>query len=200
MLPKWTNRGTAKCSQCGHSYSTARKPKRCANCEFELGGSYVPKPKVCMPECVIVYREGNDSLYSIKSSTRDDRCLVLVEGENCLCYQEACKQQRAIYVSSNTKRPFSCKHSEKIDGYCKPDEPLEKYFLSVDGIGSYPADASTRNALTSLFEDLSASPVAMKVTDKTFLVFGQASTSTPVRYTHVQFNQVSFSNFSFSIS
>jgi hypothetical protein len=34
--------------------------------------------------------------------------------------------------------------------------------------------------------------VAMKVSDKNFVVYGKASTSTPICYTHVQFNKVGF--------
>ena len=152
--------------KCGHKYMTARKPKLCEGCHFEIGGSYVPKPKLNIPDCVIVYIEGDTSLYSVNSSTRDDRCLVLVQGTNCLCYHETCKQQRAIHLSSSSERPFSCKHSEKIDR--KPQEPLEKYFLSDESIRTYPADIGTQETILSLMERSSASQaVAMKVSDKT---------------------------------
>ncbi|XP_028418856.1 uncharacterized protein LOC114544404 [Dendronephthya gigantea] len=187
VLPKWTNRGTASCPKCGHKYMTARKPKLCEGCHFEIGGSYVPKPKLNIPDCVIVYKEGDTSLYSVNSSTRDDRCLVLMQGTNCLCYHETCKQQRAIHLSSSG-RPFSCKHSEKIDS--KPQEPFEKYFLSDESIRTYPADNGTQETIFSLMKKLSASQaVAMKVSDKNFVVYGKASTSTPICYTHVQFNK-----------
>ena len=139
----------------------------------------MPKPKLNIPDCVIVYIEG------------DDRCLVLVQGTNCLCYHETCKEQRAIHLSSSG-RLFSCKHGEKIDR--KPQEPLEKYFLSDESIRTYPADIGTQETILSLMERSSASQaVAMKVSDKNFsVVYGKASTSTPICYTHVQFNKVGF--------
>ena len=40
---KWTARGAGKCPKCTFTYSTFKKPERCTQCQFFLGGKFVPK-------------------------------------------------------------------------------------------------------------------------------------------------------------
>ena len=40
---KWTARGTGKCPKCTFTFSTFKTPERCTQCQFYLGGKFVPK-------------------------------------------------------------------------------------------------------------------------------------------------------------
>ena len=60
-----------------------------------LRGNYVPKPKkpkLIRPDCVRVGK----NLFSVKTSTRGDRCFVVHDEETRFCEQEKCKTRRAV--------------------------------------------------------------------------------------------------------
>lgn len=77
--PQFSYRGKGKCPQCNKLYTNRYKPKVC-QCGFVLGGSFTPrhvkKPKLDVPACTEVV-SGPWSIYSCKTSTHDDRCLVI---------------------------------------------------------------------------------------------------------------------------
>ena len=81
---KWTARGTGKCPKCTFTYSTFKKPERCTQCQFYLGGKFVPKEgtssngkrKLNNPEAVSVYSFADNLLYSMKVTDRDDKFLL----------------------------------------------------------------------------------------------------------------------------
>ena len=89
---KWTSRGTGKCTNCSWQYSTFKKPERCSNCNFFIGGKYIPndstgkKRKLDNPPAVTVCSFAGNSIFSIQVSTKDDRCFCLVSDTNRLCY------------------------------------------------------------------------------------------------------------------
>lgn len=80
---KWTARGTGKCPSCSATYSTFRKPPNCDQCNFFLGGRYVSETvsrkrrKLDNPSAVKVCTFGGNNLYSMKVTSRDDRCFCL---------------------------------------------------------------------------------------------------------------------------
>lgn len=54
------------------------------------------KPKLIRPDCVRVGK----NLFSVKTSTRGDRCFVVYDEETRFCEQEKCKTRRAVTVAS----------------------------------------------------------------------------------------------------
>ena len=85
----WSNRGQGSCPQCRSPYSSR------STCGYELGGSTSAKvPKLSCPLAVRVH--GHGDLFSTRTSTRDDRCFVLKEGDFWICLHTECKNLRAI--------------------------------------------------------------------------------------------------------
>ena len=79
---KWTGRGTGHCPRCTKSYSNAWKPKTCSECNYEIGGKYVPnttskKRKLEWPESVPVVDSQLVRIYSVKLDHRTNRVFVL---------------------------------------------------------------------------------------------------------------------------
>ena len=85
MTGKWTSRGTSQCPRCAESYSNAWKPKNCKNCNFEIGGNYVPKAKkrkVASPQSVLVVDSSQIKIFSVKLNYRESRTFVVKSSEN----------------------------------------------------------------------------------------------------------------------
>ncbi|CAH3180920.1 unnamed protein product [Porites evermanni] len=109
---KWTARGTGKCPNCTFTYSTFKTPERCTQCQFYLGGKFVPKEgtssnrksKLNNPEAVSVCSFADNLLYSIKFTDRDDRSFRLVAGSSRICYFNPCRNLRALAVSSGQEQ------------------------------------------------------------------------------------------------
>ena len=88
----WSNRGQGSCLQCRSPYSSRCT---CSTCGYELGGSTSAKvPKLSCPLAVRVH--GHGDLFSTRTSTRDDRCFVLKEGDFWICLHTECKNLRAM--------------------------------------------------------------------------------------------------------
>ena len=106
---KWAGRGTRKCPKCMWSYSTFKKPEHCPKCHFLLGGKYKDvnpsqkRKKLDNPDAVAVCKFSNNSLFSVKVTTRDDRTFCLVLDESRLCYFKACKNFQPLTVASGQK-------------------------------------------------------------------------------------------------
>ena len=95
----WSNRRQGSCPQCRSPYSSR---STCSTCGYELGGSTSAKvPKLSCPLAVRVH--GHGDLFSTRTSTRDDRCFVLKEGDFWICLHTECKNLRAMYVSSSLR-------------------------------------------------------------------------------------------------
>ena len=103
----WSNRGQGSCPNCATVYFNRSKPVECSNCGYHLGGSAAAKmPKLSCPVADHIH----GGLYSLRTSTRDDRCFVYKECDNWICLHSKCKDIRAMYVSSNRTDEFSCQH------------------------------------------------------------------------------------------
>ena len=117
-IEKWTARGTGKCSNCSWTYPTFRKPANCLNCNFFIGGNYVPKEttskkrKLGNPLAVTVCSFEGNTLFSIKVSTKDHRCFCLVSDTSRLCYYRSCKNLRPVSVASGQHQldKLQCEH------------------------------------------------------------------------------------------
>ena len=80
------------------------------------------KPKSCCPAAVVVIATEEMSIFSAKTSTHDDRCFVMKEGDMYFCSHKDCISVRATFVSSGRAASFNCKHSDE----CKDAVPLKK--------------------------------------------------------------------------
>lgn len=123
-------------------------------------------------------------LFSVKTSTRDDRCFVCEEGAQYICLNPACKDARALFVTSSREHEFGCKHTKLAANSVQPESVLN---LSEEKIDAYNCDSATkaalRNVMRSIPEGLSA---AYKVTEKNHAVYGPPSATNTVGYCHVK--------------
>jgi len=128
MIPSTsTKRGFGECSRCKSTYSTRWKPAKCQRCGFHLDGMKEPatkKPKSCCPGAVVVLATKEMSIFSARTSTRDDRCFVMKEGDMFFCSHKDCMTVRATFVSSGCAASFSCKHSDECKDAVPPQDTL----------------------------------------------------------------------------
>ena len=181
-----TKRGFGECPQCKSSYSTRWKPANCQGCGFFLGGSKEPaskKPKSCCPDAVVVTATKEMSIFSTKTSTRDDRCFVMKEGDMFFCSHKDCISVRATFVSSGRAASFNCKNSDE----CKDAVPPQaSYELSRDKIEAYNGDSASKEMLSALLGSKNSMAVVVKVSDISYAVLGFPSTNNTMGYSHVK--------------
>ena len=69
-----SQRGRGPCPNCKAEYFNRSKPPQCGMCGYALGGTFEPSTKKAKysPQAV----EVSDGIFSVKTSTRDDRCFV----------------------------------------------------------------------------------------------------------------------------
>ena len=91
LMATWSGRGQGACPNCSTTYSSRWKPSNCSKCGFELGGSATVSKaqKMCCPPAVNIC----GGLYSIRTSSRDDRCLVTAK----ITCGYACTQTARMY-------------------------------------------------------------------------------------------------------
>ena len=187
MIPSsCTKRGFGECPQCKGTYSTRWKPANCHGCGFFLGGSKEPatkKPKSCCPAAVVVIATEEMSIFSAKTSTRDDRCFVMKEGDMYFCSHKDCITVRATFVSSGRAASFNCKHSDECKDAVPPQETFQ---LSGDKIEDYNGDNASKEMLTALLGSLNSMTVVVKVSDISYAVLGFPSTNNTMGYSHVK--------------
>ena len=163
-MATWSGRGQGTCPKCSTTYSSRWKPANCPKCGFELGGSapVAKAQKMCCPPAVNIC----GALYSIRTSSRDDRCLVYSEKNLWICLHSDCKDVRAAYVSSDRAMEFTCQHIKQV-----PDSVrvLDMYNLTAAKIAAYPCDAPTKSLLYNISIPLGREAV-YKVSDRTYVV------------------------------
>ena len=117
----WTKRGGGSCPQCSSPYNNRYKRPNCLECNFYLGGSYVPtkKARLTVPKCTLVV-SGEMSIYSTNTSSHDDRCLVVIDNNGKICPHQTCKNQRAVLANSQKLEQFECKHLKMADDVKEP--------------------------------------------------------------------------------
>ena len=187
MSGKWTSRGTSQCPRCAESYSNAWKPKNCKNCNFEIGGNYVPKAKkrkVAAPQSVLVVDSSQIKIFSVKLNYRESRTFVVKSGENELvCHHKKCKDRRAVHMASNLTSSFSCGHTEAVNSSLQP--PSAKN-LTPDDVAAYKCDGPTREQLTKHLNPLEDFRHIVQVSDDCYAVYTGPSTSNPTGYCHCE--------------
>ena len=123
-------------------------PVNCRNCGFNIGGTREAA-------AVLVYENTNEKVFSVNTSTRDDRCFVMQEGSNFLRSHHQCKTRRATYVSSELTKDFACSLTEKCKQAANTDNNV--YELSPETIDKYQGDSSVKEMLLSVHDRVASS-------------------------------------------
>ena len=180
-----TKRGRGTCT-CGETYPCRYKPENCPKCDAFLGGSFKPKKnkearRLC-PDAI----EISINLFSVKSSTKDDRCFVFTEGGRWICLHHDCKALRSTYSASGKLSSFRCKHIDKINASGKTS-PKKSLDLTEELIDTYVSGNSTKEALRNLLPAIPDShPAVVCLTDSSYAVFGPPSATNTVGYCHIK--------------
>ncbi|CAB4038150.1 Hypothetical predicted protein, partial [Paramuricea clavata] len=101
--------GKGSCPQCEKPYANRCKPHDCSKCGFLLGGSYVPKKKAVkatVPASTIVFSNETTTIYSVVTTTRNNRCFVVVENGLTICPNGVCKESRSVFINSGQTEAF----------------------------------------------------------------------------------------------
>lgn len=187
-MSDWTSRGTGKCPNinCSNVYRNAWKPKTCSSCGFEIGGSYIPKPKKAKlqnPDCVSLFEHHDGHVYSAKTSPKGDRCFVSCNKNAFMCHNEKCKQSRAITVSSQDSSvvDFSCPHIKTVDN---SETSQQQWHLTKESIENFPCDSLQKVELHKVLS-LNSWPAVFQVATNVFVVNGPPTASSPLGYVHL---------------
>ena len=192
---KWTARGAGKCPKCTFTYSTFKKPERCTQSQFYLGGKFVPKEgtssnrkrKLNNPQAVSVCSFADNLLHSIEVIDRDDRSFCLVVGSSRVCYFNSCGNLRALAVASGQEQlnKFSCPHVEKV----KDSVPSrEDHHLNLEKLAEYPGGADILRNMTDAadYAKQLGVPQVIRVSGSSYVVCGIPDTSATTGFVHVK--------------
>lgn len=182
-----SKRGQGFCPECKATFFNRYKPQKCTACNFHLGGTYQPKskkPKPYAPACVFLYSLESWRFYSVKTHAKDSRCIVIIDEESSFkqCSLEKCKNVRSVFVNSGRPELFSCAHTKETSSAVNAQKV---YQLTEELIESYACDEPTKVSLRQLRES-AKSPSAFQVSDNTFCVYGEPTSSNAVGYCHVR--------------
>ena len=182
----YTKRGKGNCPNCSESYSCRYKPETCSKCGCHLGGSFQAKnakrAKNICPDVVRI----TPSIYSTKTSTKDDRCFVVSEGEDIICLHNNCKLLRST-CSATGNIETRCKHVQSIEAIPTAMESSEtSYWLSEEKINQYAGGKVAKEMLTGLLSTIpEGHPSVVRVTQSKFAVYGKPTATNTIGYCHV---------------
>ena len=182
-----SKQGQTCCPGCKKSYNNRCKPEKWDQCNWCLGGDFVPsekKQKLNAPKSVLLFSRDDCSFYSVKTHSKDSRCLVIVDSFRNVkqCLAQKCKEVRAAYVNSSNAELFSCEHTALCD---KAVPPIKVYSLTDGLINSYPCDQATKAALNHLKQSITG-PAVFQVSSVSFCVNGVATASNSVGFCHIK--------------
>ena len=165
----------------------AWKPKHCQKCSFEIGGSYVPKPKkqklhVSSDKCVVVVDSADLKIFSVQLSYKHNRVFVVQDGANFVCHYEKCKEKRAVHMASEVT--FECDHTKLVESHSYPSSAKN---LTEEDKAIYNCDNSTRTALLEAIHRPQDFRHVVQISEHCYAVFHGASQgpSNPIGYCHV---------------
>ena len=182
-----SKRGQTCCPGCKKSFNNRCKPEKCDQCNGYHGGDFVPsekKQKLNAPKSVLLFSRDHCSFYSVKTHSKDSRCLVIVDSLRNVkqCLAQKCKEVRAAYVNSGNAEMFSCEHTTLCDNAVPP---IKVYSLTDGLINSYPCDQATKAALNHLKQSITG-PAVFQVSSVSFCVNGVATASNSVGFCHIK--------------
>ena len=176
-----SQRGRGCCPNCEAQYFNRYKPSKCAMCGFALGGTFEPSVKKVKysPRAVEIFQ----GIYSVKTSTRDDRCFVTTDGNVWFCSHESCKVARSVNHNSSRLADFSCDHIDEVKVGNK-STPLAIFKPDLPKLVCSEALRSSLQDILNAAE--STQPTAIQVCDTMFCALGPVSASNPLGYCHLR--------------
>ncbi len=177
-----SQRGRGYCPGCKAEYLNRTKPPNCSMCGFALGGTFEPSKKKVKyaPRAV----EVSESIYSVKTSTKDDRCFVTTDDTLWFCSTEACKIARSVKHNSAQLANFTCPHIKEVKSNFHQSSPVAVFKPDLD---KFVASESIKNSIKELMDNAtSVEHVAIQVSDTVFCVYGPVTASNPLGYCHVR--------------
>lgn len=188
---QWTARGTGKCI-CGFTYTTFKKPAHCPECNNFIGGKHVPgrevtkKKRLDNPNVVTVcFLSDSSTLYSVKVTTRDDRCFCLVAVGSRLCYYHKCKDLRSVAGASGQLDKFSCEH---LDFAKESISSTASYCLTKELLDEYPGSSEVKSKMqlaSDHAKQLGVSQV-IRVSESSYAVCALPDTYAEIGFVHVK--------------
>ena len=142
------------------------------------------KTKLNDPKSVLLFHRDECSFYSVKTHSKDSRCLVIVDlFQNVKqCLAQKCQEVRAAYVNSGNAEMFSCEHTALCE---EAVPPIKECSLTDQLIDSYPCDQATKAALHHLKQS-NTGPAVFQVSSVSFCVNGVATASNSVGFCHIR--------------
>ena len=135
------------------------------------------------PDAVLLYQSEQENIFSAKTTTIDDRCVVLKEGNFFFWSHHDCKNLCSSFVSSGYTSNFLCIHSS----FCLNAEyPQETSVIMSKHIKKYNWNSTTKESFGLLISSCGDLPVVVKVSEVSFAVLGYPSTNNTIGYAHVK--------------
>ena len=106
---------------------------------------------------------------------------MLKDNTNVVCHHENCKESRAVHMASAV--PFSCAHIAATE---KSLEPLSAKILTPGDIKAYKCDKATEEKLLQHLDPPEDFRHMVKVSEHSFAIFTEPSTSNPTGFCHVE--------------
>ena len=127
----------------------------------------------------------SENIYSVKTSTKDDRCFVTTDGSLWFCSAENYKLARSVKLNSSQLADFSCPHIDEVVktncqlslavAYLKPD--LERF------VASEFLKSCIKEVING---EQSVQHVALQISETMFCIYGPATASNPLGFCHVR--------------
>jgi ribosomal protein L37AE/L43A len=187
-----SQRGRGSCPNCKAQYFNRYKPSKCGMCGYALGGTFEPSTKKVKysPRAV----EISKGIYSVTTSTRDDRCFVTTDGNLWFCSLEECKIARSVQHNSSRLAEFSCRHVDEVK-FCDKSPPVA--ILKPD-LDNFVCSETLRNSIQDVLNVAGSMPMAspaVQVSDAMFCAFGPITASNPLGYCHVRKSATELNHF-----
>ena len=172
-----SQRGRGCCPGCKAEYFNCTKPPNCNMCGFALGGTFEPSRKKMKysPQAVEVK---SGSIYSVKTSRKDDRCFVTTDGTLWFCSVE----------KSSQLANFTCTHVDQVKSNYQQVLPVAVLSPNLD---KFVASESLKDSIKELIKNATSCAIehiAMQVSDTMYCVYGPITASNPLGYCNVRKN------------
>ena len=182
-----SQRGRGCCPGCKAEYFNRTKPPNCNMCGFALGGTFEPSRKKMKysPQAVEVK---SGSIYSIKTSRKDDRCFVTTDGTLWFCSVENCKLARSVQHNSSQLANFTCTHVDQVKSNYQQVLPMAVLSPNLD---KFVASESLKDSIKELIKNATSCAIehiAMQVSDTMYCVYRPITASNPLGYCHCEKN------------
>ena len=144
-----SQRGRGCCPGCKAEYFNRTKPPNCNMCGFALGGTFEPsRNKMKYSPQAVEVKSG--SIYSVKTSRKNDRCFVTTDGTLWFCSVENCKLARSVQHNSSQLANFTCTHVDQVKSNYQQVLPVAVLSPNLD---KFVASESLKDSIKELIKN-----------------------------------------------